>query len=107
MITHYIIVLVTTSGISEAQRISRSLLESKQAACVNVIPNVSSSFWWNNKIDSAEETLLVIKTTSVLLDGLIKSVKQLHSYEVPEIIALPVCGGNSEYLKWINSTLSQ
>jgi len=71
-------------------------------ACVNIVPEVSSLFWWQDKLDSAQESLLIIKTRALLLDQIVTLVKEIHSYEVPEIIALPVIGGNQDYLEWID-----
>jgi periplasmic divalent cation tolerance protein len=67
------------------------------------VPQVHSRFWWQGKIDSADEALLVVKTKAALLDEIIKLVKENHSYEVPEIVALPIVGGNRDYLKWIDN----
>jgi periplasmic divalent cation tolerance protein len=97
----YIVVFVTTKTTGEAQRIAARLLEQKQAACINIIPAVDSRFRWEGKLDSAQESLLVIKTRASRLPEIIKLVKQIHSYTVPEIIALPVVGGNQDYLDWI------
>ncbi|MFC1994966.1 divalent-cation tolerance protein CutA [Chloroflexota bacterium] len=99
----YIVLLITTANDTEAQQISRLLLEQKKAACANIISGVHSLFWWGNKIDSAQESLLIVKTKASLLSEIIKLVKEAHSYDVPEIIALPVVGGNQDYLEWINS----
>lgn len=85
----------------EAERIANALIAQRKAACVNIIPKVNSRFWWQGKIDSAEETLLVVKTRAVLLNEVIRTVKEIHSYEVPEIIAMPIVGGNQDYLDWI------
>ena len=101
----YIVVLITTADIGEAQRISSILLEEKKAACVNVISGVNSLFWWGDKLDSAQESLLVIKTKTSLLPEIISLVKREHSYDVPEIIALPIIGGNLDYLEWIDNSL--
>ena len=97
----YIVVLVTTGGPEEAQKISSALLEQNKAACVNIVPQVSSRFWWQGELDSAEESLLIIKTRASLLDDIIGIVKKMHSYEVAEVIALPIVGGNPDYLNWI------
>ena len=97
----YIVVLVTTGSPEEAQKISSALLEQKKAACVNIMPQVSSRFWWQGKLDSADESLLIIKTRASLLDDIIGIVKEIHSYEVAEVIALPIVGGNPDYLNWI------
>ncbi len=96
-----ILVLVTASSGEEAHLIADKLLTERKAACVNIVSGVSSFFWWNRKVDSARETLLLIKTRKSLLHDVIKLVKANHSYEVPEIIALPIVGGNPDYLEWI------
>jgi periplasmic divalent cation tolerance protein len=98
----HIVVLITTETDSEAQKIADVLLERKKAACVNIVPGVDSRFWWKGKIDSAQESLLIVKTKASLLDEVVNLVKQNHSYSVPEIIALPIIGGNPDYLKWID-----
>ena len=100
----YIVVFITAGSKEEAQKIARGLLEEKLAACVNILPGLESHFWWQGKIDSAKEALLVIKTKKELFNKLAKKVKSLHSYSVPEIIALPIVTGNTEYLNWINDS---
>ena len=97
----YIVLLITTANTEEAQRITRALLNQRKAACVNIVPKVSSHFWWQGKLDSAQESLLVVKTKASQLSEIIRLVKELHSYETPEIIALPIVGGNQDYLDWI------
>ena len=100
----HIVVLVTAGSKEEAQKIARGLLEEKLAACVNIIDGVESHFWWQGKIDIVKEALLVIKTKKELFNKLAKKVKSLHSYTVPEIIALPIIAGNKGYLNWINDS---
>jgi len=102
-----IVVFVTTSTNEEADKIANALLTEKKAACVNIISGVSSFFWWEGKIDSASEALLVIKTEEQLLDDVVKVVKRLHSYSLPEIIALPIVGGNEDYLKWVSESVKK
>ncbi len=97
----YTVLFITASNTEEAQQIANLLLNHKKAACVNIVPRVSSLFWWQGKIDSAQESLLMVKTKTSLLGEIITLVKQIHSYDVPEIIALPVVGGNQDYLDWI------
>jgi periplasmic divalent cation tolerance protein len=97
----YIVVLITVKDPEEAQEIADALLERRQAACVNIVPEVDSHFWWQGRLDSAGENLLIVKTEKARLPDIIKSVKKLHSYEVPEIIALPIVGGSEEYLHWL------
>ena len=102
----YIVILITTDTAEEAQQISRVLLEQKKAACINIIPKVDSLFWWDNEIDSAHESLLIIKSKASLLPDIVNLVKGAHSYTVPEIIALPVVGGNQDYLEWIDKSVA-
>ncbi|MAH39725.1 MAG: cytochrome C biogenesis protein CcdA [Dehalococcoidales bacterium] len=97
----YVILFITTADDEEAQLISRVLLEQRKAACVNIVPKVSSLFWWQGNIEQAEENLLVVKTRAELLDEIIKLVKEVHSNDVPEIIALPIVGGSQDYLEWV------
>lgn len=97
----YIVVLITTGTPEEAQRIAAVLLEQRKAACVNIVPRVSSRFWWRGELDSAEESLLIVKTRASLLDEVVSLVKEAHSYDVAEVIALPVVGGSQDYLDWM------
>ncbi|MDE0184966.1 MAG: divalent-cation tolerance protein CutA [Candidatus Poribacteria bacterium] len=101
----YVIAFVTTPTVEEAKRIAESLVERKLAACVNVIPQVDSYYWWNGKIESDQEAKLVIKTKSELMEELIESVRKLHSYEICEVTSVPIVGGNADYLKWIDENV--
>lgn len=103
----YIVILVTAKDKKEAQKISAGLIKAKLAACVNIIAKVDSLFFWEGKIDRAKESLLVIKSRKEKLPSIIKLVKSLHSYKVPEIIALPVISGDKTYLRWIDASLRQ
>lgn len=102
MEANHIVVLVTAKNEEEAAAISRKILEDKLAACVNIVRQVRSLFWWEGKIDDVSESLLVIKTQEVCFDRLVKVVKSVHSYSVPEIIALPIIHGYEPYLKWVS-----
>ena len=97
----YLVLFVTASNIEEAQEIADGVLSRRKAACVNIVSGVSSFFWWQGKIDSAQENLLIIKTKASLLGEIVTLISQIHSYDVPEIIALPIIGGNQDYLEWI------
>jgi periplasmic divalent cation tolerance protein len=101
----YVVLFITTEADEEAQLISRVLLEQKKAACVNIVPEVSSLFWWRGKIDSSRESLLVVKTRASLVGEIVQLVKRIHSSDVPEVIALPIVGGNRDYLDWIGKEL--
>lgn len=97
----YIVLFITASNGEEAHKIAEVLLNQRKVACVNIVPTVSSLFWWQDKLDSAQESLLIVKTKASLLPEIVNLVKGVHSYEVPEIIALPIVGGNQDYLEWI------
>jgi periplasmic divalent cation tolerance protein len=101
----HIVVFSTASNKKEAERISKALLTSKLVACVNIIHNIKSIFWWQGRLDQAGECLLVIKSRKKNLDKIIRLIKDKHSYDVPEIIALPIIGGNKDYLNWIDESV--
>ena len=98
----YLVILITASSPEEARKIAEVLLKQGKAACVNIVPNVSSHFWWQGKIESAQENLLIVKTRASLLNEIVTLVRESHSYDTPEIIALPIVGGNQDYLDWIS-----
>ena len=100
--TDRIIILITAGSEEEAHRIAASLVKGKKAACVNIVPRVDSLFWWEGKLDSARESLLLVKTKASLFPEIVELVKRTHSYEVPEIIALPIIAGTEDYLKWLD-----
>jgi periplasmic divalent cation tolerance protein len=104
--TEFIVVMITSPEREEARAIARALLEKRQAACVGIYPQGESLFRWEGKIDRAEEFLLIAKTGKELLEPLVETVKSLHGYEVPEIVALPIAGGSKEYLDWLDSEVS-
>ncbi len=99
-----VVIFVTAANKKEAEKIASTLIEKKLAACVNIIENVNSLFWWQGKVDRLKEALLIVKTRRTLMNKLIKKVKSLHSYAVPEIIALPIVSGDKKYLQWINES---
>ena len=101
----YIIVLVTTASKQEAEKITQHLLDLKLIACGNIIGPVSSIFRWSGKIEKAEEYLTIMKTRRDLFNKLTEAVKALHSYEVPEILALPIVEGSKAYLGWLETCL--
>lgn len=105
MARNYIVVLVTTSNKEEAEKIANSLLNEKLIACANIIGPVHSLFWWTGKIERTEEYIILMKSRESLFDKLSERVKALHSYDVPEIIALPVVKGYKAYVEWLDSCL--
>ena len=94
---HYVVVFVTASSKKEAEKIADGLVDKKLAACVNIVPGVKSIYTWKGKKEKANEVLLVIKTKRVNVKKLMKEVKRLHSYDVPEIISLPIKNGSKEF----------
>ena len=97
-----IVVFITVSGEEEARKIAEMLVNGRKAACVSIVPRVDSLFWWEGRLDSARESLLLVKTKASLFPEIVELVKRVHSYEVPEIIALPIIAGSEDYLKWLD-----
>ncbi len=100
-----IVVLITVPEVREADVLAEALLSDKLAACVNIIGGVRSLFLWKGKKDCAEECLLVVKTSQRLFEDLRKKVRELHSYDVPEIIAFPIVRWDDDYFEWMNDEL--
>ena len=99
-----IVVLITAPKEEDAVVIARALVEQKLAACVNIVGNIRSIYSWQGKIEDASEVLMIAKTQQIHFDALSKKVKELHSYDVPEIIALPILKGSVDYLEWIKES---
>jgi periplasmic divalent cation tolerance protein len=104
--TDKIVVLVTCGSANEAGRIARSLVEQKLAACVNILEvPVRSIYRWKGKVESAKETLLIIKSSGKRFAALQNAIRKLHSYDMPEIIALPIEKGSRDYLAWLAESI--
>jgi periplasmic divalent cation tolerance protein len=101
----YIVVIVTTANRDEAMKIVRSLLKERLIACANIVGPVSSIFWWEGKIEEAGEFLVFMKSHENHFERLSERIAEIHSYEVPEIIALPIIKGSQSYLKWLGDSL--
>lgn len=99
------LVLTTAGSKDEAQRIARTLVERRLAACVNLVQRVESVYRWQGNIEEAEEWLLLIKTTSAAFERVRDAIKELHSYELPECISLAIDGGSSAYLEWLEDSV--
>ena len=99
------LVLTTCGSLEEARRIASALVEGQLAACVNIVPQIESIYRWEGKVDTTNEWLLVMKTTSSAFDRLRKALVELHSYEVPECIAVDIADGSESYLNWIAASV--
>jgi periplasmic divalent cation tolerance protein len=95
------IILSTAGSEEEARKIARSLVERQLAACVNIVPQIESVYAWQGKVESTREWLLLIKTTAEKFAAVRDAIHELHSYDLPECIAIAVDDGSSEYLQWI------
>ena len=103
--TDKIVVLSTCESEHEAKRVAKHLLESQLAACVNILPGATSVFHWKDKIEEVAEYVLLIKTRRDLFDALSIELQKVHSYETPEVIALPILEGSERYLTWLDNEL--
>ncbi|MFZ0537654.1 MAG: divalent-cation tolerance protein CutA [Candidatus Sulfotelmatobacter sp.] len=101
------IVLTTTGSEAEAQKIARHLVESRMAACVNIIPQITSVYRWQGKVEEACEWLLLIKTTADGFEKIREAIAELHSYELPECVCLTVEDGSAKYLQWIADSVGE
>jgi len=97
--------MVTCVSRKEALDVSKRLLAKRLVACANIIPGVQSKFWWKGKLNSAREVLVMMKTAKANFKKIETEIKRVHSYEVPEIIAVPIVAGSRDYLDWINRTV--
>ncbi len=96
-------VYVTAANESEADLIARTVVEERLAACANRLGSIQSIYWWEGRVCEGEEVALVLKTAEERKDELVERIKQLHSYDCPCIVCLPIAGGNPDFLAWINS----
>lgn len=103
MPNRYQIILCTCPDKDTAEKIARLLITGKVAACVNILPGITSIYLWQEQIESAQEHLLLIKASKSCYQAIEKTISEHHPYEIPEIIAVPIDNGLSEYLQWIDS----
>jgi periplasmic divalent cation tolerance protein len=101
----YFLISITTSSSEEAERIAEALVQERLAACVNIVPAITSIYRWQGEVHRDSEVLLIAKSRPELFESLAARVKEMHSYEVPEIIALPITAGSKAYLKWIDESV--
>jgi len=101
--TQVVTLLTAAPGTEEAKRIARALVSERLAACANIIPAVSSIYWWKGQVQEEQEAMLVIKTTAAQVNALEARLVELHPYDVPELLSIPVTGGYPPYIAWVGS----
>ena len=105
--TDFIQITTTAPTESAAQAIAHTLVERRQAACAQIIGPITSTYWWKNEIETAQEWLCVIKSSKSLYKAAEQAISELHSYETPEILSIPIAAGNANYLTWIDANLAE
>jgi periplasmic divalent cation tolerance protein len=101
----FVIVLVTAPNLKTARQLARAALQARLVACVNLVPRVESHYWWQDKLETSAEVLLVMKTGRVKLAALERLILDRHPYDTPEFLALPLAAGSARYLDWLTSSL--
>jgi Uncharacterized protein involved in tolerance to divalent cations len=99
------LVYITTSGEEESKKIGRTIVEERLAGCVNIISTIESLYWWKGEIESDNESILIAKTKVSNIENIIKRVKEIHSYENPAILAIPIINGSKEYLDYLDAEI--
>ena len=107
METEFNIIFVTAKDKEEAQVLSTALLEAKLIACANIVPGLESRYWWKGKIERSQEVLLILKASAKDFEASRQLIKEKHSYDTPEIIAVPVEQGDADYLQWLNRSVER
>lgn len=97
------LVYVTAPTLAEAESLARLAVEGRLAACANIMPGMRSLYWWQGRLESADETVLLLKTTAQLAPALIRALTEAHSYDCPCVVALPIATGNPDFLRWIEA----
>ena len=105
MRNNFVIIMTMCATGKEARKIADAILKKRLAACTNIISGVESKFWWKGKIDSASEVMLMAKTVLANYKKLEAEIRRLHSYDVPEIVAIPIAAGSGDYLDWIGESV--
>ncbi len=99
-------VYITTSSPAEAEKIGAAMVEARLVACANILPGITSLFWWEGKVQRDLETVLILKTRSELVQRVTEEVKRIHSYDCPCVIAMKIADGNQAFLQWIDTETS-
>ena len=105
--TDYAIVMTTTDDAAEAKRLTGSVVRARFAACAQISAPITSTYWWNGVVETASEYRVEFKTRREFADRLVQHIKALHSYDVPEVLVVPILGGNPAYLAWIDQETSR
>ena len=100
--SNFILILVTAPNIKLARRLAKGALEQKLAACANIIPAIESHYWWKEKLENEKEVLILFKTIKENITELEQTISNLHTYDTPEFVAVPIAYGNQKYLNWIS-----
>jgi len=101
----YALVYITTSGEKESKKIGRTIVEERLAGCINIISTIESLYWWKGEIEEDKESILIVKTRVGNIENIIKRVKEIHSYENPAILAIPIIEGSKEYLDYLDGEI--
>jgi len=105
--TDVVLILTTVPNKESAERIARTLVEERLAACVSVVPGLTSFYWWKGDLIAEQEIQLIIKATEFTIAKIESRLKELHPYELPEMVVLPVTSGSNAYLSWVRSETEQ
>lgn len=103
----YLQVFTTIGSKEEAQRVARALVEQRLAGCVQIVGPIHSTYWWQGQIETAEEYLCLVKASNEVYGELEVAIKEVHPYDTPEILAMPVADGNADYLQWLQKELQR
>lgn len=103
---HYMKLIISTCTKEESENLVTTLLKERLVACVNIINDICSKYWWDGNIETSKESLLIMKTNDKLVEKLIEKIKELHSYDVPEVIVTDIVQGNPDYFNWINEVVN-
>ena len=105
--TDKVVILTTCESADQASKLARHLVEQRLAACVNIIPDIASVYRWKDEIEDAREILLIVKSRRELVDRVRAEIEKRHSYEIPEVLAIPVVDGSEAYLAWLDHELAK
>jgi periplasmic divalent cation tolerance protein len=105
--TEYIQVVTTTETKDQAQRIAQAVVEKRLAACAQIVGPISSTYWWKGKVESADEWMCLMKTRHDLFADLERAIREIHPYEIPEIVAVPIVPGSASYMNWLDNELKK